>query len=362
MSRLLLQLQAVLLLALLFFAAVVKAHQQAYLLVGPSGAGKSTLTNLLTGGFGASPEGNGAHSVTKLPVAFTVQSPCTHSSFCPGTRIIDTPGFWDTGDLSADDIITLVRSELFKHQLSSLAGVLLVLDGAGPRLQLANALQSTLAMLGPGVIPHVTVVITKADSVRPGGVTADEVLKHAQQVFVAAGGEARRVVMIDSKTRPRATTIEALVEASPRGGDGGGYALAGIDDLARKEEQYFADELKANTVTRTEQVPRVETRTVAKTVMANVAFTYECNCQRVCAKRALGICIKRRRVCGSCAGTRQEPRKQSEVVHETVYDAKTITELVNSKEYCRQKAKRRVLDELHRAVFGKRPTTTHQEL
>jgi hypothetical protein len=50
------------------------------------------------------------------------------------------------------------------------------------------------------------------------------------------------------------------------------------------------------------------------------------------------------------------------VVHETVYDAKTITELVNSKEYCRQKAKRRVLDELHRAVFGKRPTTTHQEL
>jgi GTP-binding protein EngB required for normal cell division len=340
-------------------AAEADHGREALLIVGNSGVGKSTATNLLIGVNGSSPEGDGAHSATKLPMAFTVQTACgptTRSTlFCPPLLVIDTPGFWDTGDLSADDITTLIRSELFRQQLSSLASVLLVVDGSEPRLHLAHALESTLTMLGPDVLPFVTVVISKADLARPGGVTSDKVLKHAQQVFVAAGGEARRVVLVDFKTRPRASTIEALSEALPRGVYGG-YALAGIDDLARKEEQYLADELalEANMVTRSYQVPRVESRTVTKTVAVDVAFTYECNCQKVCTKRLFGACLKKKKECGTCAGTRQETRQLTELVHETVNDIKITKELANSVEFYREKAKRRVLDELHAAVFHKK--------
>ncbi|KAL6059064.1 hypothetical protein QOT17_014475 [Balamuthia mandrillaris] len=349
--------QLSLMLCLLWHCASPK---KLYPVVGGSGEGKSTTTNLLVG-HQVAEESEGMDSCTKTTAVYPIQ-PFTPASGLPvlgeHTLIMDTPGFHDTNGLTLEEITTLMRMELLKQEVERIQGVLLVVDGSKTRLNVLRNLDLTLQMLGPDVLPYVTVVISKAGLPRAGG-TSSEVLAVARKSFASAGGNPEKVVMVDLKSlivvgeAGNVHPVQAIAKALAKGPQDG-YGLAGMEELARREKDYLAQELasEANWVTTAEKVPRVVVTTKQTEVMVNVPYHYQCDCHKVCKVKVLGVCVDRKTVCGTCAGTRQEPRWVSEQVHETVYDTVTTRRLLNSEEFYQRKAKERVSRELHHSVFG----------
>ena len=325
----------------------VSLHAQPlYLVFGEAGVGKSAYVNWLAGTTLA--KESHLRSGTKEPAIYYVQQNGDSQA------ILDTPGLFDTDGITNNDIIQLVKTHILKHRAKSgsdsISGIVFLINARLTRHRIGDAISALIQMLGRSALDSVVIGINMIESLDWSQKQA--VAAYITQTVGKLGITPDRVVPIDTKDSLNSyfPVLKNRLQNVPA------YKIEGINELVSRAEQYFKQELSKdeNYHVTTQTLPdRVVYNTVIETVMADEAYNYECNCRRVCRRRILGSCIKRKTICDDCVGTRKVPRTVSNQVPETLYRTETNKRLKNTEDHYKSVALDRVVQEIRDEVFKK---------